>query len=180
MSGYGEKPFGINEIKLANTTGTTQVALPFDRTMQFSERLVSGELRGSGKTVAVVSEVDAVEFSLEAGGISLEAYALMSGRTVVESGTTPTRINTLTSTGAARFPYFLLYGKSLGDGDDDVHIKLWKCKLTSGIEGSLADGEFFVTACSGVCIDDGTNGIFDIVQNETATTLPDPPVQSGI
>ena len=172
MSGYGEKPFGINDIKLTPISGGTQVDLPNERTLSFNERLVSGELRGSGKTVAVVAEVDAVEFELEAGGISLEAYALMSGRTLVASGTTPNLVNTMTAEGAERYPYFKIYGKSLGDGDDDVHVKLYKCKLTEGLQGSLQDGEFFVTQCNGVCIDDGTNGIYDFIQHETAAALP--------
>ena len=172
MSGYGEKPFGINDIKLTPLPSGTQVDLPNERTLSFTERLVSGELRGSGKTVAVVSEVDAVEFDLEAGGISLEAYALMSGRTLTSSGTTPNLVNTMNADGATRYPYFKIYGKSLGDGDDDVHVKLYKCKLTEGLQGSLQDGEFFVTQCSGICIDDGTNGIYDFIQHETATTLP--------
>lgn len=172
MSGYGDKPFSINDIKVTNMAGSTQVDLPYEQKMSFKERLVSGELRGSGKTVAVAAEVDAIEFELESGGIPLEAYALMTGRTVTESGTTPSRTNTLTGSGAERLPYFKIYGKSLGDGDDDVHIKLFKCKLTEGIEGELADGEFWVQKCSGVCIDDGSNGIWDIVQNETADDLP--------
>lgn len=173
MAGYGEKPFGIRDIKLTDIEGVEQVDLPNERVMSFSERLTQGELRGGGMTVAVVAEVDAVEFDLEAGGISLEAYGLMSGRTAVESGTTPNKTNTLTGSGADRYPYFKVYGKSLGDGDDDIHIKLFKCKLTGGISGSLRDGEFWVTSCSGVCIDDGTLGIWDIVQNETAAALPE-------
>jgi hypothetical protein len=171
MSGYGEKPFGIRDIKLTPIESGSQVDLPNERTLSFRERLVNGELRGAGKTVAVVAEVDAVEFELEAGGISLEAYALMSGRTATPSGSTPNRTNTLSGAGAERYPYFKIYGKSLGDGDDDIHVKLRKCKLTGGIEGRLQDGEFWVTNCSGVCIDDGT-GIWDIVQNETAADLP--------
>ncbi|MFP4344254.1 MAG: hypothetical protein ACLFU8_06150 [Anaerolineales bacterium] len=174
MSGYGEKPFGLHDLKLTNMAGDSQVDLPYAQTLQFKERLVSGELRGDGKTVAVVSEVDAVEASLEAGGISLEAYALMTGRTASESGSTPNRVNTLTGSGAERLPYFKVYGKSLGDGDDDVHVKLYKCKLTDGLEGNLADGEFLMSnAGSIICIDDGTNGIWDIVQNETADDLPE-------
>jgi hypothetical protein len=122
----------------------------------------------------VVSEADAVEASLAAGGISLAAYALMTGRTVNESGSTPNQVNTLSGSGAERFPYFKVYGKSLGDGDDDVHVKLWKCKLTAGLEGELADGEFLMTNVGSiVCIDDGSNGIWDIVENETADDLPE-------
>lgn len=173
MSGYGDKTFGLYDIKLTNIAGTSQVDLPYAQAMGFNERLVSGELRGDGKTVAVVSEADAVEASLEAGGISLEAYALMTGRTATESGTTPTRTNTLSGSGAERFPYFKIYGKSLGDGEGDVHVKLHKCKLTSGLEGNLADGEFVMSNVGSiVCIDDGSNGIYDIVQNEDAADLP--------
>jgi hypothetical protein len=166
-------PFGLYDIKLTNMAGDSQVDLPAAQTMQFSERVVSGELRGDGKTVAVVSEADAVEASLEAGGISLEAYAMMTGRTATESGTTPSRVNTLTGSGAERFPYFKVYGKSLGDEADDVHVKLYKCKLTAGLEGNLADGEFVMSNFGNIlCIDDGSNGIYDVVQNETATDLP--------
>lgn len=174
MTGYGDKPFSINDIKLTNMAGDSQVDLPAAMTLSFQERLVSGELRGDGKTIAVASEVDAVEASLEAGGISLEAYALMTGRTATESGTTPNRTNTLTGSGAERMPYFKIYGKSLGDGDDDVHVKLYKCKLTSGLEGSLADGEFVMSSMASIiCIDDDSNGIWDIVQNESAASLPE-------
>ncbi len=173
MADYGEKPFGIHDIKLTNMAGNNQVDLPYAQTMQISERLVSGELRGDGRTVSVVSEVDALECSLEAGGISLEAYALMTGRSATESGSTPNRTNTLTGSGSSRLPYFKVYGKSLGDGDDDVHVKLFKCKLTAGLEGSLADGEFLMSGLGSIiCIDDGDNGIWDIVQNETAGDLP--------
>lgn len=173
MSGYGEKPFGINDIKLTNIAGSTQVDLPNERTLTFSENVVTGSMRGSGKTVAVVTELDYVEASLEAGGISLEAFALMTGRTASESGTTPSRVNTLTGSGAERYPYFKIYGKSLGDSTDDIHVKLFKCKLTAGLEGQFADGEFFLTNIGSIiCIDDGTNGVYDLVQNETADDLP--------
>ena len=56
---YGDKPFGIYDIKLTNLAGTTQVDLPYAMRMKFSERVVSGELRGDGKTVSVVAEADA-------------------------------------------------------------------------------------------------------------------------
>ena len=45
-------------------------------------------------------------------------------------------------------------------------------KATGGIEGEFKDGEFWVTKCSGIAVDDSTNGVFDIVQNETAADLP--------
>ena len=166
------KPFGLRDVKLTNMAGSTQVDLPSAQTLRFSERLRSGELSGDDKTVAVVAFSDAVEWTLEAGGIPLAAYALMTGRTMAAAGTTPSQTNTLTGSAQETFPYFKIYGTALGDGIDNVHCLIFKAKLTGSIEGTFGDGEFLVTSCSGVAIDDGTNGIFDFVLNETAATVP--------
>lgn len=172
MAGYGDKPFGIRDIKLTNAAGTTQVDLPSGTRLMFRERLTSGELRGDDVTLSIVAITDALEWELEAGGISLEAYALMTGRTATEASTTPNRTLTLTGVAGNNFPYFKIYGKSVGDiSTDDIHVKIYKAKLTSPIEGEFSDTQFFVTKCGGVAVDNGTK-IFDIVQNETATTLP--------
>lgn len=166
------KPFGMNDIKLTNLGGTTQVDLPASRKLMFKERVKSGEFPGDDQLQGVITISEAAEWELEAGGISLEAYALITGRTVTTSGTSPDEVKTLTGSGAERFPYFKVYGKSLGDGDDDVHVKLFKAKLTEALEGTFQNGEFFVTSCKGIAVDDGVNGVFDIVINETATDLP--------
>ncbi len=170
---YGQRPFGLRDVKLVSIGGTpTQVDLPAARTLSFNERVKSGELSGDDKTIAVVAFSDAIEWEMEAGGISLEAYALMTGRTVTEEGTTPSQTRTLTGSGGLEvFPYFKIYGKSVGDGADDIHVKIFKAKLTN-IQGQLGDGEFWVTQASGIAIDDGTNGLFEIIQHETAEDLP--------
>ena len=172
MAGYGDRPFGIRDIKLTKIDGSTQVDLPNGQTLSFKERFTTGELRGDDATQSAVSITDAVEWSLEAGGISLEAYALMTGRSVVTAGTTPNRTTTLSGNAGDNFPYFKVYGKSVGDNaTDDIHVKLNKCKLTSAPEGDFKDGEFFMTKCSGIALDPGAGAIFDIVQNETAANL---------
>ena len=165
-----EKPFGLRDVKLTNSAGT-QVDLPSAQTLRFSERIRSGELSGDDKTVAVVAFSDAVEWTLESGGIPLAAYALMTGRTMAGAGTTPNQTNTLTGGDQETFPYFKIYGQVIGDGIGDVHCLIYKAKLTGSIEGTFGDGEFFVTSCSGVAIDNGTK-IFDFVQNETALAVP--------
>lgn len=166
----GVKVFGLNQIKLV--VGATILTLNAAQTMTFKERVKSGELSGNDKTLAVVSFSDALEWELEEGGISMAAYALMTGRTATLSGTGTAELLTLNADAATAFPYFKIYGKSLGDAGDDVHVKVYKAKITGGIEGQFADGEFFVSKCAGVAIDDGTNGIYDIIHNETATALP--------
>lgn len=167
---YGDKPFGLREIKLVR--GSTVVELPNAQTMEFSERLTTGELRGNDATQAVASYTDALEWSLEAGGISVAAWALMMGRTATETGTTPNQTNTMTARAGDAMPWFKIYGKSLGDAGGDVHVKILKAKLTEPIEGTFGDAEFFVTSCSGLAVDDGALGIYQIVQNETAAALP--------
>lgn len=169
---YGQRPFGLRNVRLTNMAGSEQVSLPAAQTLSFNERVKSGELSGDDRTIAVVAFSDAIEWSIEAGGISLEAYALMTGRSVSEDGTTPSQAKTMTGQGGLEvFPYFKIYGKSVGDGTDDVHVKIFKAKLTS-IQGQLGDNNFWVTQAGGVAIDDGENGLFDIVQNETAADLP--------
>ena len=172
MADYGDMPFGLNDVKITNIAGSTQVDLLASQKLGFKVRTKSGELSGDDRIQAVQSIVEAVEWSLEQGGIPLAAYALMSGRTVTESGSTPNRVSTLTISGSEANPYFKIYGKSLGDDDDDTHVLLFKCKVIGDIEGELADGEFLVTKCNGIAIDDGSNGIMDIVEHETAATLP--------
>lgn len=170
---YGQRPFGLRDIKLTDITGSTQVDLPAAQKLGFKEKLVTGELRGDDRLVELLSQTDSLEFALEAGGISVEAWALMTGRTVNESGTTPTRISTYNISAGDCYPYFKIYGKAVGpDCAEDTHVLLYKCKLTAPLEGEFADGNFFVTSCSGMAVDDGTNGIADIVLNETAAALP--------
>lgn len=165
------KPFGLRDIKIVPLPSGSPIDLPNAQTMSFTERLTSGELRGDDATQSVVAIADALEWELEAGGISLEAYAAMTGRTITLAGTTPAQKNTLLANAGDVFPYFKIYGKSVSDGADDVHVLIYKAKLTDNIEGEFADGEFFVTSCSGIAVTNGTK-TFEIVHNETATALP--------
>lgn len=166
----GLKVFGLREVKLVGAASS--VSLNAAQTLTFKERVKGGELSGNDKTLSVASASDAVEWELEEGGISMAAYALMTGRTATLAGTTPDQTVTLNADANTSFPYFKIYGRSIGDGTDNVHVKIYKAKLTSGMEGQFADGEFFVTKCSGIAIDDGSVGIYDIVHNETAAALP--------
>lgn len=167
---YGDKTYGLRDLKIADDDGSNPVDLPVARTLSFTERINSDELRGDDSVAAVVANTEVVEFSLEAGGISLEAWAKMTGRTLATSGTSPDEVKTYTAAAADQFPYLQIIGKSVGDGSDDVHVHFFKCKLTS-LEGSFGDQEFFITEASGIALDDGTNGIMDIIQHETAADI---------
>jgi hypothetical protein len=166
------KPYGLSDIKLTSIDGLAQVDLPAATKMTFKERIKSAEGPGDDKLSTVVAVRDAIEWELEATGLSLDALAIIYGTTTSTTGTTPDQVKTLENAGAVRLPYFKIYGKSLGEGDDDVHCIIYKAKVTEGLDGSFAYGELAVTKIKGLAIDDGTNGIYDWVQNETATALP--------
>lgn len=173
MAGFGDTPFGLRQIRLVNIAGTTVVELPIAMTLKFSEKTITGKLRGNDRTQSVVTFADEVSWEISAGGISLEAYALMTGRTVTVTGTTPTRTTTLAMNAAVQFPYFKIYGKALGPNGDDIHVKMVRCKITeNGIDGEFKDADFYVTKLVGIAIGDGTDKIVDVVQNETTAALP--------
>ena len=171
MSGYGEKPFGIRDIKVTDISGTTQVDLPVAQKMACKERFVSAELHGDDSLKDVQTFTDALEWELEAGGIPLDAYAIMTGRSIATADTTPTETSTMVASAGDVMPYFKIYGKAI-DGAGDIHILIHKCKLNAPIEGEFADGSYYVTKASGLAIDDETTGIYEMVQNETAAALP--------
>lgn len=172
MADFGNYIFGLNNLVVTTLDGVTQVDLDAALKLTFKGLVTTERLRGDDQIKAVVTIQDGVEWSIEAGGLPLDAVALMQGRTVVESGTTPSQTATLTASGAEAFPYFKIYGKALGDKIGDLHMLLYKCKLESDIEGDLGDASFMMTKCNGVGLDDGSSGVYDLVQNETATTLP--------
>jgi len=172
MTTYGDKPFGLRDIKLTEVTeGSSQVDLPAAQTLKVTPRMLTGELSGDDSLLAVATFVQAAEWELEAGGISLEAYAVLAGKTVSESGSTPNATKTVTMSAGDAMPYIKIYGKSLGEGNDDIHVKLFKAKCQK-LEGTFKEGEFLITSCSGIAVDDGSNGIWEWIQNETAASLP--------
>ena len=170
---FGDRPFGLNQIKIVSLVASpTTITLPVARTMKFTPRMMGGELKGSDKLASVAAIIEALEWELDEGGLPLDAIALITGFTLTASGTTPNQASTLRILAATAMPYFKIYGKALGEGIDDVHVKIPKAKLTGNIDGQFAYGEFYAVKLSGIAVDDGTNGLVDIVQHETAVALP--------
>jgi hypothetical protein len=160
------KPYGINQINIKR--GEQVVQLPVAQSLEFEERIVSGELPGDDGLQAVAAHTNGVTWKLKAGGISLDAYALITDRTVSQTGSTPNVVRTLESGGVGkRMPYFEIYGKSLGDGDDDAWIHIINAKITEGVKGTMGDKEFFVTEIGGMALD------WEKVEHETAQDLPE-------
>jgi len=167
------RPFGLNQVKIVSSDGSDVATLDVSRVLGWTPRMLTGELTGSDRLAEVASFIEAAEWSLEEGGVPLDALAIMTGFTVSDSGSTPNQVRTLPIDAGTAMPYFKIYGKVLGVGADDVHIKIYKCKLTGNIEGDMSYGEFKTTGLSGIAVRDTVLGkVLDIVQNETAAALP--------
>lgn len=177
---FGEKPFGLRDVKLGSweldSSGEPKVIvdLPASQKLVFKERIKGGELMGDDVVASVVAIADAVEWELESGGISLAAYALMTGRTVDATGSTPNQMRTMAGRAGDVFPWFRIYGLAVGEGSDGIHCKISKCKLTGSIEGEFADGSFYVQKCAGIGVGDSDNNnlTHEFAQHETTTALP--------
>lgn len=169
-------PYGLRDVKITpiDASGTlgTALDLPNSRTFSFEENEDFEELRGDDKVVATRGQGATVSWELESGGISLEAYAAMSGATVVESGVAPATVQTLTKLGVDAKPRFQVEGQAISESGGDFHVVLPNCKATESLSGELADGAFWLTSASGTAIADPTSDVvFEFVQNETATAI---------
>lgn len=168
-------PYGLRDVKLRpmDSTGNlgTAVDLPASQTFSFSEAEEFETLRGDDRDVAIRGRGPKVEWELEAGGISLEAWEVLTGGTLTNAGVTPTQTKKLLKKVTDARPYFMVEGQSVNDNDGDVHVKLFKCKVTDSVEGEWADGTFFVTSCSGEGIGNEDDDLYEITWNETAVTM---------
>lgn len=171
-------PYGMRDIKItpfttdANDTLGTPVDLPNARTLSFSETEEFTELRGDDKLVAIHGQGAQVEWELEAGGISLEAWKVLSGGTLGTTGTTPASVKSLVKTTEDVRPYFQITGKAISDSGGHVEIIIHRAKVNDSLEGEFTDGEFFLTSASGVGLGSLVEGnlgeIYTISHAETA------------
>lgn len=168
-------PYGLRDIKLFPLTGGTPgsaVDLPNARTMSFEESEDFEELRGDDKVVAVRGKGAVVDFEVESGGISLEAYVVMNGGAVAVSGVAPNSKKTYTKKSTDARPEFKAEGQAISDNGGDFHVVLHRCKATDGVSGELSDGGFWLTGCSGQAIGRASDDvIYEFVHNETVAPI---------
>lgn len=168
-------PYGLRDVKVTpiNSDGSlgTSVDLPAAQTLSFSEAEEFETLRGDDRDVAIRGKGPKVNWELEAGGISLEAWEVLTGGTLSALGSTPNQTKSLLKKVTDSRPYFQIEGQSINDVDGDTHVKIFKCKVTDTLEGEFADGSFFVTSCSGEGIGNSDDELYEITWNETSSTI---------
>ena len=174
-------PYGIRDIKLTpyidalgTVLGSTSVDLPYAQTLSFSEAEETTELRGDDKLITIHGPGAQVDLSLESGGISLAAWKILTGGTLVEEGVAPNRKIRLRKRSSDTRPYFRVEGQSISDSGGDVRVVIYRCRLNGDLAGDFTDGEFFVSNASGQglpLLDDTNDLLYDFVQNEQKTAI---------
>lgn len=174
-------PFGLRDVKiaplLANDLPGTLVDLPNAQTFEFTDTEEFTELRGDDRLVAKRGSGSTVEWSLESGGISPEAYCVMSGATLVAGGVSPAAYKRVRKLATSNRPYFWVEGQSMSDSGGDFHCQLPRCIADDSLEGTLADGEFWVSSASGTGLASLstdpklTDLVYEFTQNETAAAI---------
>ncbi len=174
---FGNRPFGLREVDITpySSAGVlgTRVDLPASMTLSFRPTKEEKELRGNDVVQEVVTYNKQVEWTLEAGGISLDALAVLTGGTVATAGVTPNATKTITAKGTDSESYFRIRGRAVNSsGASGTQVEILYCKVTSGPEGEFKDGEFYVTRCSGRGIPHPTSSeTWKLVEQETAAAL---------
>ncbi len=174
-------PYGLRDVKLTPYTdalgtvlGSVSYDLPNSQTFSFSDAEEFQELRGDDKLVTTHGQGAQVEWSLEAGGVSLAIWKILTGGTLTETGLTPNRQIRLRKKSTDSRPYFRVEGQAISDSGGDMHAVVYRCRANSNIEGSFQDGSFFITSASGTglpLLDDANDLLYDFIQNESKTAI---------
>ncbi len=177
LSGH-RMPYGLRDIKVATLDNAgvkgTLVDLPAAQTLEFEETTSTQELRGDDVVKASRSSVNAVEWSLDAGGISFEAMAVMAGGTVSSTGVTPNVKKSWVRLEGESYPDFFIEGQAMSESGGDHHQVIHRAKANT-ISGTLQDQEFWVSHAEGTGIGTLTAAdvgkVWSMVANETTAAI---------
>lgn len=172
------RTFGLIDLKVAPLTGETPgtlVDVPGIRSCEVTITTDVEELRGDGKVISVVDRGQGCDFTLEEGGLSMDALEIMLGVTAVDSGTTPNQVARLDIDSSLARPYFFLAGQARDDAGGDLHVIVWKAKLTGDITLNFADEDFLTPGMDGRGVGRTADDLMvSIIQHETAVALVAP------
>lgn len=181
-------PYGLRDVKIfpyLDEQGTILAATGFDlpnsQTFSFADSETFTDLRGDDELVATHGNGAQVKWTLEAGGIALQLWAVFTGGQIIETGAAPNRVITLRKCSDDARPYFRVDGQVMSDSGGDVVGTVYRAKCNGDIHGQFGDGRFFVTTADGVGLPiPGTRLLYDIKQHESRTFLTTTPVPNPI
>lgn len=173
-------PYGLRDVKLTplgvdGATPGNPVDLPASQTLSFAETEDFEELRGDDTVQASHGSGPIVEWELESGGISLEAYQVMAGGSIVTTGVSPNVTKRYRKSITDVRPYFKVEGRAINDNGGDFHGIIYRAKADDSLEGELADATFWISSASGKgygSLEAGTlDAVYDFVHNESEVDI---------
>lgn len=181
-------PFGMRDCKIypyTDAQGTILAEKGFDlpnsQTFSFADSEDFTDLRGDDELVASHGNGAQVNWTLEAGGIALQVWAIFTGGQIIETGTAPNRVITLRKLSDDARPYFKVVGQIMSESGGDVRAIVYRAKCNGDISGQFGDGQFFVTSADGIGLSiPGTRLLYDIEQHETRGFLSEVPDKNPI
>lgn len=178
-------PYGIRQIRLTpylDAQGTcladVSYPLPVAMTLGFSETEQYDELRGDDVLVAVHGRGPQVDWSLEAGGMNMTCWSLLSGGMVIEEGVSPTRVTRMRKSGDDLRPYVRIDGRAISDSGGNLKTRIYRAKANGRLQADLRGGAFQTSRIDGVglpLVGDGGRWLYEFIHDETDSAIPGTP-----
>jgi hypothetical protein len=185
------KPYGLHRLWVTGYTdvdGTiladTSYRLPLGRTLAFTENEDNDTLDGDDKaSVAIQGKGATVSGTLEAGGLDLTTFALISGATLTDSGVGVTFKRSVLKRGSDSRPYFRVEGQVISNGGGDNVIRIFRCKANGKIQADAKYGAFMIPSIDFMGTPmpgDDDDYLWEIDFNATKSTLSATPVPNPL
>jgi|SRR6516162_2811993 hypothetical protein len=178
-------PYGLRQLSLTPYTdaqgtclGATSYPLPVAMTLGFSETEQYDELRGDDVLVAVHGRGPQVDWSLEAGGMNMTCWSLLSGGSVIEEGVAPTRVTRMRKSGDDLRPYVRIDGRAISDSGGNLKTRIYRAKANGRLQADLRGGAFQTSRIDGVglpMVGDGGRWLYEFIHEEHDSAIPGTP-----
>jgi hypothetical protein len=178
-------PYGLRQLMLTpylDAQGTvlanTSYPLPVAMTLGFSETEQYDELRGDDVLVAVHGRGPQVDWSLEAGGMDITCWSIISGGSVIEQGVAPNRVTRLRKSGDDQRPYLRIDGRAISDSGGDMGCRIYRAKANGRLQADLRGGAFQTSRIDGVglpMIGDAGRWLYEFIRKESESAIPGTP-----
>jgi hypothetical protein len=186
MSSQPDKlPYGLRQVMITpyldgqgSVLAANSYPLPVAMTLGFSETEQYDELRGDDVLVAVHGRGPQVDWSLEAGGMDMTCWSIISGGSVIESGVAPNRTTRLRKSGDDVRPYFRIDGRAISDSGGDLIGRIYRAKANGRLQADLRGGAFQTSRIDGVglpLIADAGRWLYEFIAHEAETAIPGTP-----
>lgn len=185
------KPYGLHRVWITpyldtdgSILGPTSYRMPIARTLAFSEAEDFDTLDGDDKAaVAIQGKGATVDGSIEAGGLDLMCYSIITGAQLVESGVEPNLKRVVRKKGSDQRGYWRAEGQVLSNGGGDNVARVFRCKANGNIQADMAYGTFMTPSIDflGTPLPgDDDDYLYEIEFNQQKTTLSSTPVPNPL